>query len=95
MTFENKCIGFSYLVEPEEILFQPVEDVVLVKMSENALIQVGAGSSTLILDVVDVSRNFLQSRVGFLGTSVHFTLVRNPVVEGVRPDRAICYFGRN
>ena len=32
----------SYLVKPQEVFFEPVENIVFVEVGENTLVQVGA-----------------------------------------------------
>lgn len=74
------------LVVAREVLLQPRQHVVGVVVVQHALVQVRAVAALVALDVVGVQRHFPDAGELARRARAALALVRNLVVERVRPD---------
>jgi len=83
---EGHHVGSLILfVVAREVLLQPLQDLLLVEVVQDTLVQVGTVAALVSLHVVGVKGHLPNTGEGARRTCAALALVRNLVIEGVRP----------
>lgn len=80
---------YTHVVMPLEVLLKPVENIVGALEGKNTLIQIGALSPRETRNVMKVDRNLPHPWECLGGTGFDLALVRDSVVQRVRPNGLI------
>ena len=79
----------THVVMPLEVLLKPLENIVAALEGKNTLIQIGALSPRETRNVMKVDRNLPHPWECLGGTGFDLALVRDSVVQRVRPNGLI------
>ena len=82
-------IHYTHVVMPLEVLLKPLENIVAALEGKNTLIQIGALSPRETRNVMKVDRNLPHPWECLGGTGFDLALVRDSVVQRVRPNGLI------